>query len=54
MSEAEAGSDVMGMGMTAEREGNGYILKGSKMWVTNGPDANVVIVYAKTNPSATT
>lgn len=52
MSEAEAGSDVMSMKTTAERKGNVFILKGSKMWVTNGPDANVVIVYAKTDSSA--
>ena len=52
MSEAEAGSDVMGMKMIAERSGSAYILRGSKMWITNGPDADVVIVYARTDPSA--
>lgn len=52
MSEAEAGSDVMSMKTTAERRGSAFVMKGSKMWVTNGPDANVVIVYARTDPAA--
>ncbi|HRW61465.1 MAG TPA: isovaleryl-CoA dehydrogenase [Defluviicoccus sp.] len=52
MSEAGAGSDVVGMRLKAERRGDRYILNGSKMWITNGPDAHVVIVYAKTDPAA--
>lgn len=51
MSEPGAGSDVANMSLRAEKRGDRYILNGSKMWVTNGPDANVVIVYAKTRPS---
>jgi isovaleryl-CoA dehydrogenase len=48
MSEPEAGSDVLGMRTRAQRRGNsGYLLNGRKMWITNGPDADVVIVYAK-------
>ena len=52
MSEAGAGSDVVGMRLRAERRGEGYVLNGAKMWITNGPDANVVVVYAKTDPEA--
>ncbi|HOT83251.1 MAG TPA: isovaleryl-CoA dehydrogenase [Candidatus Defluviicoccus seviourii] len=52
MSEAGAGSDVVGMRLKAERRGDRYILNGNKMWITNGPDAHVVIVYAKTDPAA--
>jgi isovaleryl-CoA dehydrogenase len=52
MSEPSAGSDVVNMQMHAERRGDHYILNGDKMWVTNGPDADVVIVYAKTAPEA--
>lgn len=52
MSEVEAGSDVMSMRMTAKRKGNTFILNGSKMWVTNGPDASVVIVYTRTDSLA--
>jgi isovaleryl-CoA dehydrogenase len=52
MSEPGAGSDVVNMQMRAERRGDRYILNGDKMWVTNGPDADVVIVYAKTSPGA--
>lgn len=51
MSEPGAGSDVMGMRTTAVRHGDDYILNGSKMWITNGPGADVLIVYAKTDPS---
>lgn len=54
MSESNAGSDVMSMQLKAEKKGDHFILNGSKMWITNGPDANVLIVYAKTdnkNPS---
>jgi isovaleryl-CoA dehydrogenase len=52
MSEPGAGSDVVGMSMRAEKRGERYILNGDKMWVTNGPIADVVIVYAKTDPAA--
>jgi len=52
MSEPGAGSDIVNMQMRAERRGDRYVLNGDKMWVTNGPDANVVIVYAKTAPTA--
>ena len=52
MSEAEAGSDVVSMRMRAEKRDNSYILNGHKMWITNGPDADVLIVYAKTDPAA--
>lgn len=49
MSEAGAGSDVMGMQLRAEKHGDHYILNGTKMWITNGPDADVLVVYAKTS-----
>mgnify|MGYP002784425186 FL=1 len=52
MSEPGAGSDVVGMKLKAEKKGDRYILNGSKMWITNGPDADVVVVYAKTDPNA--
>ena len=52
MSEADAGSDVVGMRLRAVRDGDGYALNGTKMWITNGPDAAVVVVYAKTDPDA--
>jgi len=52
MSETEAGSDVVGMRTRAEKKGDRYILNGSKMWITNGPAADVFVVYAKTNPQA--
>jgi isovaleryl-CoA dehydrogenase len=52
MSEPGAGSDVAGMQLYAEKRGGDYVLNGSKMWITNGPDADVVIVYAKTNRAA--
>ena len=48
MSEVQAGSDVMGMQLAAQKEGDDYILNGTKMWITNGPDANVLVVYART------
>lgn len=54
MSEAGAGSDVMGMRTTAIRDGDDYVLNGSKMWITNAPGADVMIVYAKTDPDAGT
>ncbi|QLQ00251.1 MAG: isovaleryl-CoA dehydrogenase [Burkholderiaceae bacterium] len=50
MSEPGAGSDVMGMKLRAEDKGGYYLLNGSKMWITNGPDADVLVVYAKTEP----
>ena len=50
MSEAGAGSDVVGMRLAAVKEGNNYILNGTKMWITNGPYADVLVVYAKTSP----
>ena len=53
MSEAEAGSDVVGMRLRAEKKDGRYVLNGNKMWITNGPEANVLIVYAKTDPAAT-
>jgi len=52
MSEPGAGSDVMGMKLRAEKRGNRYVLNGSKMWITNGPGADVLVVYAKTDPVA--
>ncbi|MDC7683702.1 isovaleryl-CoA dehydrogenase [Asticcacaulis sp. BYS171W] len=48
MSEPGAGSDVMSMQLRAERKGDRYVLNGSKMWITNGPDADVLVVYART------
>ena len=50
MSETGAGSDVVSMKLKAEEKDGNYILNGSKMWITNGPDADVMVVYAKTNP----
>jgi isovaleryl-CoA dehydrogenase len=52
MSEPGAGSDVVGMQLRAEQHPEGYALTGRKMWITNGPDADVVVVYAKTDPAA--
>lgn len=52
MSEPEAGSDVVSMRLRAEKRGDGYVLNGTKMWITNGPDADVLVVYAKTDPEA--
>ena len=52
MSEHSAGSDVVGMKLGATRDGEGYRLNGSKMWITNGPEASVYVVYAKTDPEA--
>src|SRR3954454_12194731 len=52
MSEPGAGSDVVGMRTRAEKRGDRYVLNGSKMWITNGPDADVLVVYAKTDPQA--
>ncbi|MEO0784099.1 MAG: isovaleryl-CoA dehydrogenase [Pseudomonadota bacterium] len=50
MSETGAGSDVVSMKLRAEKRGDRYILNGGKMWITNGPDADTLIVYAKTDP----
>jgi isovaleryl-CoA dehydrogenase len=52
MSEPNAGSDVVSMRLRAEKRGENYVLNGTKMWITNGPDADVLVVYAKTNPAA--
>jgi isovaleryl-CoA dehydrogenase len=52
MSEAGAGSDVVGMRLAARKKGDRYVLNGTKMWITNGPDADVLVVYAKTDPDA--
>ncbi|MBO1075070.1 isovaleryl-CoA dehydrogenase [Roseomonas marmotae] len=52
MSETGAGSDVVGMRLRADRRGDRYVLNGNKMWITNGPDADVLVVYAKTDPQA--
>ena len=52
MSEPGAGSDVVSMRLRAEKKGDKYILNGSKMWITNGPNADVLVVYAKTDPEA--
>jgi isovaleryl-CoA dehydrogenase len=50
MSEPDAGSDVCSMRLRADKRGGRYYLNGSKMWITNGPDADVLVVYAKTDP----
>ncbi|MGL4291406.1 MAG: isovaleryl-CoA dehydrogenase [Phreatobacter sp.] len=52
MSEPGAGSDVVSMRLKAEKKGDRYVLNGTKMWITNGPDADVLVVYAKTDPAA--
>jgi len=52
MSEPGAGSDVVSMRTRAEKRGDRYVLNGSKMWITNGPEADTVVVYAKTDPTA--
>ncbi len=52
MSEPGAGSDVVSMQMKAEKTASGYLLNGTKMWITNGPDADLIVVYAKTDPTA--
>jgi isovaleryl-CoA dehydrogenase len=51
MSETGAGSDVMGMRLRAERRGDNYVLNGNKMWITNGPGADVLVVYATLDPA---
>ncbi len=52
MSEPGAGSDVVGMQLRAEKKNGRYLLNGTKMWITNGPDAHTLIIYAKTDPDA--
>jgi len=52
MSEPAAGSDVMSMKLRAEKRAGRYVLNGTKMWITNGPDAEVIVVYARTGPAA--
>ncbi|MEI4470779.1 acyl-CoA dehydrogenase family protein [Frigidibacter sp. MR17.24] len=52
MSEAGSGSDVVSMRLRAEPRGNGWVLNGTKYWITNGPDADLLVVYAKTDPEA--
>jgi isovaleryl-CoA dehydrogenase len=52
MSEPNAGSDVVSMRLRADKKDDRYVLNGSKMWITNGPDANTLVVYAKTEPAA--
>src|SRR6202790_2206600 len=52
MSEPGAGSDVVSMRLRADRRGDHFVLNGNKMWITNGPDADTLVIYAKTDPSA--
>lgn len=52
MSESNSGSDVVSMQLQAQRQGDHFILNGTKMWITNGPEANVLVVYAKTDKQA--
>lgn len=52
MSEHNAGSDVVSMKLNARKNGDHYVLNGSKMWITNGPDAHVYVIYARTDPEA--
>jgi isovaleryl-CoA dehydrogenase len=52
MSEESSGSDVVSMRLRAERRGDHYVLSGTKMWITNGPQADTLVVYAKTDPAA--
>ncbi|MGB5148011.1 MAG: isovaleryl-CoA dehydrogenase [Porticoccaceae bacterium] len=52
MSEPGAGSDVVGMKLRADKKGDRFVLNGNKMWITNGPDAHVYVIYAKTRPDA--
>ena len=52
MSEPGAGSDVVSMKTRADKKGDRYVLNGSKMWITNGPQAETLVVYAKTDPDA--
>ena len=52
MSEPSSGSDVVSMRTRADKRGDAYVLNGSKMWITNGPEAETLVVYAKTDPNA--
>ena len=52
MSDPDAGSDVISLSLKAQRDGDHYILNGNKMWITNGPDADTYVIYAKTDPEA--
>jgi isovaleryl-CoA dehydrogenase len=52
MSEPGAGSDIVSMALRADSKGDRYVLNGTKMWITNGPDADVLVVYAKTDAGA--
>ncbi len=52
MSESNSGSDVVSMQLNAEKKGDRFVLNGTKMWITNGPDADILIVYAKTDKNA--
>ncbi len=52
MSEPNAGSDVVSMKLRADKKGDRYVLNGNKMWITNGPSAEVLVIYAKTDPAA--
>ncbi len=52
MSESTSGSDVVSMKLVATKKGDRYILNGTKFWITNGPDADVLVVYAKTDLKA--
>ena len=52
MSEPESGSDVVSMRLRAVKKGDRYVINGTKMWITNGPDADVLVVYAKTDLEA--
>ncbi|MEM7763834.1 MAG: isovaleryl-CoA dehydrogenase [Pseudomonadota bacterium] len=52
MSEAGSGSDVVSLSLRADRDGDDYVLNGNKMWITNGPDADTFVIYAKTSPDA--
>lgn len=54
MSETQAGSDVMALQLRAEKHGDHYVLNGTKMWITNGPDADVLVVYARTDKQSRT
>ncbi|MEE3246662.1 MAG: isovaleryl-CoA dehydrogenase [Chloroflexota bacterium] len=52
MSEPEAGSDVVSMALRAEKRGDRYVLNGTKMWITNGPEADTLVIYGKTDPKS--
>ena len=52
MSEPDAGSDVVSMGLRAEKKGDHYVLNGTKMWITNGPEADTFVIYGKTDPES--